>query len=61
MQGRDAIHSNAHKLFCVLAAICHSTTFRHKVCSDGGGGGDAGVGAGEHCAVCRIYRHNSHV
>lgn len=20
------------KLFCVLAAICHSTTFRHKVC-----------------------------
>lgn len=40
------------KLFCVLAAICHSTTFRHKVCVC------IGAGGAEYCAVCRnIHRH----
>lgn len=57
-QERGVIYSNAHKLFYVLAAICHSTTFRHKVYSSSSSDGGGGSG---YCTVCRVYRHISHV
>lgn len=67
-QDCDGIYSNAHKLLCVLAAICHSTTFRHKVYGinsssswtsrSSSGNGDSGGG---YFVVYRIYRHISHI